>query len=67
EHGSILKFVEDRFALPRLAASDTRATSPEKDCFDFAQPPRKFVPIKSRYGEDYFLRQPPDYRPPDTN
>ena len=37
EHGSILKFVEDQFGLGRLAASDTRATSPEKDCFNFNQ------------------------------
>ena len=28
EHGSILKFVEDIFGLPRLSASDTRAISP---------------------------------------
>ncbi|MGA9943787.1 MAG: alkaline phosphatase family protein [Candidatus Cybelea sp.] len=67
EHGSILKFVEDRFGLARLAASDARATSPEKDCFDFSKPPRKFVPIKSKYDESFFLHQPPDYRPPDTN
>ncbi len=67
EHGSILKFVEDRFDLPRLAASDMRAASPEKDCFDFSKPPRKFVPIKSKYDESFFLHQPPDYRPPDTN
>ncbi len=31
EHGSILKFVEDEFGLGRLAASDTRANSSEKD------------------------------------
>ncbi|MFY9666222.1 MAG: alkaline phosphatase family protein [Candidatus Cybelea sp.] len=47
EHGSILKFIEDRFRLARLAASDRRANSPETDSFDFTQPPRKFVPIKA--------------------
>jgi phospholipase C len=47
EDGSILKFVEDQFGLARLAASDTRAKSPEKDCFNFKQPPRKFVRIKA--------------------
>ena len=47
EHGSILKFIEDRFGLARLAASDKRANSPEQDSFDFSQPPRKFVPIKA--------------------
>ncbi|MGB6601208.1 MAG: alkaline phosphatase family protein, partial [Candidatus Cybelea sp.] len=66
EHGSILEFVEKRFGLPHLAASDKRAASLDS-CFDFSKPPRKFVPIKSKYGEDFFLHQPPDYRPPDTN
>jgi phospholipase C len=45
EHGSILKFIEDRFGLPRLSASDTRANSPAGDCFDFTQPPRAFQPF----------------------
>jgi phospholipase C len=45
EHGSILRFAEDQFALGRLGASDMRANSPQRDCFDFKQPPRKFVPI----------------------
>jgi phospholipase C len=67
EHGSILKFIEDRFGLARLAASDKRANSPEQDCFDFSKPPRKFVPIKSKYPESYFLQASPDDRPPDTD
>jgi len=45
EHGSILRFIEDTFGLARLAASDQRATSPAADCFDFAAPPRAFVPF----------------------
>jgi len=65
EHGSILKFVEDVFGLGRLAAADVRANSPAKDCFDFYQPARKFVPIKSPYDRAYFLRQPPDFHVPD--
>jgi phospholipase C len=67
EHGSILKFIEDRFGLARLAATDQRATSPETDCFNFSQPPRKFVPIKSKYSTEFIMHQPPDFRPPDTN
>jgi phospholipase C len=67
EHGSILKFIENRFDLAALAASDTRATSPEKDCFDFTQQPRKFVPIKSKYDIEHFIHEPPDFRPADTN
>ncbi len=60
EHGSILKFVEDTFGLGRLAASDTRAKSPARDCFDFTQSPRAFVPIQSPYDKAFFLHQPPD-------
>lgn len=67
EFGSILKFSEDVFGLPRLSASDTRATSPQADCFDFHQSPRKFKMISSDEGEDYFLHQPLDLRPPDDH
>lgn len=45
EHGSLLRFIEDRFGLARLAASDRRANSPALDCFNFIQPPRKFTPF----------------------
>jgi phospholipase C len=65
EHGSILKFVEDQFGLSRLAASDTRAKSPARDCFDFTKPPRFFVPIPARYDANYFKHQPADQRIPD--
>ena len=67
EHGSILKFVEDIFALPRLAASDTRATSPAKDCFDFNQAPRPFTRIPAPHDKAYFIHQPRDDRLPDDD
>ena len=66
EHGSILKFVEDRFGLPRLAASDTRANAFDTDAFDFTGPPRAFVPIEAPHDEAYFRRQPLDLRIPDS-
>lgn len=66
EHGSILRFVEDIFGLPRLSASDTRANSPASDSFDFNKPPRKFRVIPSALGKEYFLHQPLDTRPVDT-
>ncbi|HET6276670.1 MAG TPA: alkaline phosphatase family protein [Candidatus Cybelea sp.] len=66
EHGSILKFIENRFDLAPLAASDKRATSPERDSFNFSQTPRKFVPIKAPSGSDHFLHEPVDPRPADT-
>jgi phospholipase C len=47
ETASILRFTEDLFELPQMAAADARATSPAVDCFNFSQPPRKFVPIKT--------------------
>ncbi len=66
EHGSILKFVEDQFGLARLSASDTRAASPEKDCFNFNAAPRKFQTIPTVLSKDYFMHQPLDRRPTDT-
>lgn len=66
EHGSILKFVEDQWGLPRLSASDARANPIGSVCFDFAGAPRQFTKIPAARGEEYFLRQPLDTRPPDT-
>jgi phospholipase C len=65
EHGSILKFVEDTFGLPRLAKSDTRAHSPS-DAFNFNKPARKFEAVPSVHGIDYFEHQPIDRRPVDS-
>jgi phospholipase C len=66
EHGSILKFVEDTFGLGRLTASDTRANSPARDCFNFRNPPRAFVPIQAPLGINYFKHQAPDTHIPDA-
>jgi phospholipase C len=66
EHGSILKFTEDQFGLPRIAASDTRANSPEDDCFDFTQQPRQFQQIGSSYSRAFFEHQKPSYLPVDS-
>ncbi len=66
EHGSLLRFVEDRFGLATLAASDARATSPAGDCFDFLRAPRKFVPISTTMSARDFEREPLDPRPVDT-
>jgi phospholipase C len=66
EHGSILRFVEDLFGLPQLAASDARATSPAGDAFDFTKPPRRFVTIPAPQNQSYFMHQPLDRRMPDS-
>jgi phospholipase C len=67
EHGSILKFIETRWGLPALSASDERATSPAPYAFDFEQSPRKFTAIPAKYSKEYFLKQPLDPRPPDND
>jgi len=66
EHGSILRFVEDQFGLPRLATTDRRAKSPAADCFDFSKPPRKFAVIPSSLKQPYFLHEAFDPRIPDA-
>jgi phospholipase C len=45
ETASVLRFIEDNFGLPQLAASDARASDPASDAFDYYQPPRKFIAI----------------------
>jgi phospholipase C len=65
ETSSILTFTEDQFGLARLAAADSRATSPEADAFDFTQQPRAYVPIKTKHTLQFFLDQPEDHSPPD--
>ncbi len=58
ESGSILKFVEDNWALGRLGTSDRRANS-IRNVFDFSRPARKFVPFSAPRSREYFLNQPP--------
>ena len=65
EFGSILKFVEDNWHLGRLGTSDVRANS-IADCFDFARPPRPFIPIQAKYSQSYFEKRPPSGLPVDT-
>lgn len=66
ETASILRFAEDLFGLPQLSVSDARATSPAADCFNFAQHPRKFVPIQAPMAPSYFMNEPEDPRIPDA-
>jgi phospholipase C len=64
EFGSILKFVENTFGLQALSTSDTRAVSPEFDCFDFTSPPRPFVPVM-RHPIDFAKQTQPSEHAPD--
>jgi len=63
--GSILRFVEDTFALGRLGTTDVSCKS-IADMFDLTQQPRGFQPISSRYTREYFLHQKPSGLPVDT-
>ncbi len=65
ETASVLRFAEDLFGLPQLAAADARATSPAGDCFDFSQTPRRFIAIKAPKNRRFFEDQAPDRRIPD--
>jgi phospholipase C len=71
--GSIIRFIEDTFALGRLGTTDetTNSIGPESgsqggDMFDFSQSPRQFQSIGSKYSRSFFLHQKPSGVPPDT-
>ena len=65
EFGSILKFIEGRFNLGSLGTTDKRATS-IGGLFNLNQKPIPFQVIPSARSREYFLHQPPDYQPVDT-
>ncbi|MDB5072482.1 MAG: hypothetical protein JWM87_3593 [Candidatus Eremiobacteraeota bacterium] len=64
EFGSILKFVEETFALPSLGTTDARAGD-LSDCFDFTKPPRDYAPIATELTVADFIAMPPSDVPPD--
>jgi len=73
EFGSIVKFVEEVFALRPLESlgvgsgyTDSRAYS-ISNVFDFNQKARAFQPIASTYDRAYFLTEKPSQQPPDDN
>ncbi len=46
ETSSVLRYIEDNFGLPPMAASDARANDPATDAFDYAQKSRAFKKFK---------------------
>ncbi len=66
EHGSILKFIEDTFGLPRMSASDTRANSPAGDAFDFKHGPRKFKRFDDALTPAQLYYRLPEIEPADA-
>jgi phospholipase C len=67
DFGSIARFIENTFGLAQLAASDRRARPIDDGCLNYSQPPRSFVAIDSRLPASYFMNEPPDERPPDSD
>ncbi|MBV8371741.1 MAG: hypothetical protein JOY69_00645, partial [Candidatus Eremiobacteraeota bacterium] len=68
EFGSLLKFIEETFALGSLGTTDARANS-ISDSFNFNQAPHHFTPIKliqKNHDRTYFLHRPPSNEPVDT-
>jgi len=66
ETASVLKFAENLWGLPQMAAADRRATSPAGDCLDFSKAPRPFVAIEAPHPPKFFMRNlPQDYFAPD--
>jgi phospholipase C len=53
ETASLLRFAEDVYGLEPLTTADSRARSPAKDCFNFSQQPRPFVPIQTPKGSKF--------------
>ena len=71
EYGSILKFVEQVFGLPRIGSpsagfTDTRANS-IIDSFDFTQRPRGFARVAAPYSAAHFRKERPSYVLPDKD
>jgi phospholipase C len=69
EFGSILRFVEQTFGLPRLGSAaqgytDMRSAS-ILDSFTFTRKPMKFKPITAPYPRSFFLNFEPSLRAPD--
>jgi phospholipase C len=57
ETASVLRFMEDTFGLPQLAAADARAKDPATDAFDYSQKPRKFKKIPGAKPSTYWILQ----------
>ena len=74
DFGSVLKFVEEIFALPTIDNSnpstpyaDSYALGDLSDFFDFNQTPQPFTPIDAPLKADYFLNDKSPPTPPDND
>ena len=75
DFGSILKFIEETFALPTTVApgatpayADELSTGADlSDCFDFTQTPLTFHTIQAKHDASYFLHDTRTPEPPDDD
>ncbi|HEY1655658.1 MAG TPA: alkaline phosphatase family protein [Candidatus Tumulicola sp.] len=65
EFGSIVKYMEQTFSLGTLGLTDQRARS-LAGMFHYSKPPRAFSAIPSKHDANWFLHQPPDDEPVDS-
>jgi len=71
ESGSVLKLIEDIFALPPVGPpsqgyTDTRAAS-LADVLDFSAAPRAYAPAPQPYSTSFLIARPHSNRPPDDD
>jgi phospholipase C len=66
DFGSILKFIEETFALGSLGYADVAADN-LSDCFNFNQEPNKFHTIAAPLSAAYFLNDKRPATPPDDD
>jgi phospholipase C len=57
ETSSVLRYIEDNFGLPPMAASDARANDPATDAFDYAQKPRAFKKFNGGKNNAYWIER----------
>ncbi|HYL27345.1 MAG TPA: alkaline phosphatase family protein [Candidatus Nitrosotalea sp.] len=65
ETAGVLRYIEDNFGLPTLAASDARANDPANDpaVFDYQQQPRRFEKIRGEKPRPYWTQLEQSARP----
>ena len=57
ETSSVLRYIEDNFALPHLSKSDARAHDPATDAFDYDQKPRAFKKFAGSNADAYWIER----------
>jgi phospholipase C len=71
DFGSILRFIENTFALPEIDPAvhyaDSYALGDLSDSFDFTQTPLNFTPIPAAHSAEFFINSTAEPTPPDND